>query len=251
VWAVAVADMFTRSVQKQPSSTGGGGGGVAAVAAVGLRARVPAARGRSTAPSGSASTTADGDQPWKGVYPAGRGKWCAQWFDDGQKHHIGSFPSAAAASEAYDKEERARAAKQGRPAVVNHPCNGTEVQARKGGHENKLQPVTGVRDKRGYVEPEEGAKKRAEFVGVYWEKDMGLWYAQIYEKDSQRSLGFFNDPEEAAKAYDAAARKRAATTGKKVRLNFPTSLCRSGALRTGAVFLLIRASHSSTSPTIN
>ncbi len=135
----------------------------------------------------------------------------------------GGFPTARTASNAYDKAERAVAAKLGRPAVVNHPRpRSGELLARKGGHEIKpRQSVTTVKDAHGFVEPPWGKEKRARCVGVYWHTKTGMWQAHFYTQGVTIHGGRFNDPEEAAKAYDAQARAHAAKTGEMPRVNFP------------------------------
>jgi len=59
------------------------------------------------------------------------------------------------------------------------------------------------------------------FKGVYWEKDRGKWGAMIQAKGKVICLGRFQTPEEAARAYDAAAREQ---FGEFAFLNFPLSV---------------------------
>ena len=58
------------------------------------------------------------------------------------------------------------------------------------------------------------------FKGVSWNKARGKWVAQIGIAGKKRHLGLFDDPIEAAKAYDKAA---FAAFGEFAFLNFPAS----------------------------
>lgn len=58
------------------------------------------------------------------------------------------------------------------------------------------------------------------FKGVTWNKRARKWQAQIGMPGSKSYLGIFVDPEEAARAYDAAAIE---LHGEFARLNFPNS----------------------------
>jgi len=56
------------------------------------------------------------------------------------------------------------------------------------------------------------------FKGVTWEKHLGKWRARIVYMHKRRSLGIFGNEEEAAKAYDRAAKE---LFGEFAKLNFP------------------------------
>src|SRR5690606_21337828 len=56
------------------------------------------------------------------------------------------------------------------------------------------------------------------FRGVYWKKQYSKWFASIRNDRKQIHLGYFSDPVEAARAYDAAAREY---HGDFASLNFP------------------------------
>lgn len=56
------------------------------------------------------------------------------------------------------------------------------------------------------------------FKGVVWDKCREKWRAQIQHNQVMKNLGRFENKEDAARAYDAAARER---FGQFARLNFP------------------------------
>jgi hypothetical protein len=66
--------------------------------------------------------------------------------------------------------------------------------------------------------PRDGKASASKYRGVSWSKSSNKWAARIYYDGKEHSFGCFGDEEEAARAYDNAAR---AHHGNKATLNFP------------------------------
>jgi hypothetical protein len=62
------------------------------------------------------------------------------------------------------------------------------------------------------------SKTSSRFIGVYFEKQKSRWIVRIKYKENRIYLGCFKDEIEAARAYDAGAKKY---HGEFARLNFP------------------------------
>ena len=63
-----------------------------------------------------------------------------------------------------------------------------------------------------------GIDNASGYKGVHWDKRDNKWRATISMENRKKSLGYFTDPIEAARAYDAAARLH---HGEYASLNFP------------------------------
>lgn len=61
-------------------------------------------------------------------------------------------------------------------------------------------------------------RTRSIFKGAHWYKRLGMWHAVLTCDGVHHSLGYFNNDEEAARAYDAAAK---IYFGEFAKLNFP------------------------------
>ena len=66
-----------------------------------------------------------------------------------------------------------------------------------------------------------GKQYTSRFKGVCWVEARGKWIAQIKAGDQPRRIGRFDDEEDAARAYDAAAW---AAWGVEAYLNFPEEI---------------------------
>ena len=62
-----------------------------------------------------------------------------------------------------------------------------------------------------------GEGTTSQYKGVYWNKNMNKWRVHI-KMNGQKHIGYFDDEEEAAMAYDDAAHKH---FGEYAKLNFP------------------------------
>jgi uncharacterized membrane-anchored protein len=126
-------------------------------------------------------------------------KWKAQIRYDGKKHYLGLFKDEEEAAREYDRPART---KLGEKAQLNFPTK-------------KEQAAEEAKQQRWIKCEEAGSKYR----GVSWRKTENKWIAQIRYDGKKHGLGCFEDEEEAARAYDRAARTK---LGEKAQLNFPT-----------------------------
>jgi hypothetical protein len=141
----------------------------------------------------------EGGLKYRGVYWDKRSKkWQAEIRYDGKKHYLGSFEGEEGAAMAYDQAARAH---KGENAQLNFPTK-------------KEQAAEEAKQQRWIKCGEAGSKYR----GVNWHTSANKWKAAIGYDGKKHYLGSFKDEEEAARAYDGAAR---AHHGEKSQLNFP------------------------------
>lgn len=133
------------------------------------------------------------------TYLARTDRWKATIMD-GRYIHLGWYATAEEAALAYDT---AALRLRGAFARLNFPDriseHGTDPQTTL-----RLWPTN-----------------KSGFVGVSFATHMNRWMAGITHKRVHRFLGYYDTPEEAARAYDAAARE---LRGDFAQLNFPDEL---------------------------
>jgi hypothetical protein len=125
-------------------------------------------------------------------------KWVAITYCDSKRHYLGYFEDEDEAARAYDKAVRTH---HGEKAQLNFPTK-------------KEQAAEEAKQQRWIKCAEAGSNYR----GVYWQKSDNKWIAAIRYDDKKHHLGYFEEEEKAARAYDRAARTQ---HGEKAQLNFP------------------------------
>jgi AP2 domain/HNH endonuclease len=88
------------------------------------------------------------------------------------------------------------------------------------GLDNRLENLRPATRNQNSANQKKPCTNQSGYKGVSWRKDVRKWRARIGVNGKLLHLGFFDDPTEAARAYDAAALKH---FGQFARLNFPTS----------------------------
>jgi hypothetical protein len=131
---------------------------------------------------------------YKGVsWDKQKNKWVAQITFDGQHRVIGFFTTAESAAHAYDT-----AAKKYHGEFSQ--TNFQEIYSEFDNLANKA-----------------GKFRNTKYLGVSWEKSKNKWSADIWFNKKTVHLGSFSNPEDAARAYDKAAKKY---RGELAKLNF-------------------------------
>lgn len=98
--------------------------------------------------------------------------------------------------------------------LVDHRNNDTLDNRR-----SNLRPAT--HSENAYNRPKIRAKTTSQYIGIYFEKRTSRWTVKIRVNGKRLWIGRFESEIEAAKAYDAAARKY---HGEFARLNFPEEI---------------------------
>jgi hypothetical protein len=156
-------------------------------------------------------------------------KWVAQLNHDGNVHHLGYFDDEQHAARTFDttaRRLRGEDAHGGRSGTnwnrLNFPTEGEVRRAVERG------AVLTAEDKAAAVASSE-QQGPSKFVGVSWNKKNRKWMANTRHDGNQHCLGYFDDEQQAAMAFDTAARRlrgEDAHGGRSgvnwFRLNFPT-----------------------------
>jgi len=135
-------------------------------------------------------------------------KWVAKIQIDGNSKRLGYFDDEEEAAQAYDDAARKR---DGPTAAVNFPAPGS-------GETKAAKPRSSAEVQR--AQREAGPTPKSKYMGVNWVKKEAKWRSQIKVDGTSHHLGYFTSEDEAAQAYDDAARKR---DGATATVNFPTT----------------------------
>jgi hypothetical protein len=157
-------------------------------------------------------------------------RWLAQLYF-GKQHVLGRFQDEREAAQAFDT-----AARQLRPKGQAHGWRATtrwwrvnfptpEEEAFASQHGMPAQAGSAVAT--AAVAAAAAQNFKSEFVGVSWDKQQGRWKAGIKHDGTNHHLGYFDDEQEAARAFDTAARRRHAGShagnARRLKVNFPTA----------------------------
>ena len=137
-------------------------------------------------------------------------KWRAQIVVDGANQHVGMFVDEEGAAQAYDGAAR----NSSRPdwlSLLNFPTAAEQKQ---------LDSATAAEKKRSAANT--AAAGCSDYRGVGWYKRDCKWVALITVDGAKKQLGTFDDEEEAARAFDGAARNSSRPDWLSL-LNFPTA----------------------------
>jgi hypothetical protein len=150
---------------------------------------------------------------YRGVSWHKRGsKWQASIRHNGKIHSLGSFEVEEEAARAYDRAAKVHKRKK---AQLNFEDNEEAAKA----CDSAARAQHGENAQLNFpAEGESGPTMSSKYQGVCWEKRSNKWQGRITYDGKRHSLGYFEGEEEAARAYDRAAR---AQHGEKAQLNFP------------------------------
>ena len=168
-------------------------------------------------------------------WPKRSRQWTAEIRHNGEYHKLGRFDDDQEAARAFDEAARRLRSKGeahgGRAGSkwrrVNFSTAEEEAFAAQ-------QGMPGTRAEESAAVALQAQGFRSDFIGVSWQKSGRQWIAQGQHNGENHYMGYFDGEQEAARAYDTAARrlrpKGEAHGGKSrsrgggwLRLNFPTA----------------------------
>jgi len=169
-----------------------------------------------------------------------RGRWQACIQHDGSKHGLGYFETDQEAARAFDaaaRRLRPKGQAHGGHSGAHHwhRLNFPTIQEEACATQQGM--LLAAEAKTAAVAKAAAQGFASKFVGVSWRKESGRWKALINHHGRGQSLGSFANEEQAARAYDEAARRlrpKGQAHGGRAnhahgkprwwhRLNFPTS----------------------------
>lgn len=138
------------------------------------------------------------------------GGWHARIKIDGRVVDLGRYETSEAAALAYDAAARGLFGEFAKPNFPNAEPS-----------EELLKDMRAIQEARagGRLKLRQNARIGASgYIGVVYHEPDRMWRARIRFKGKNHSVGYFQRPEDAARAYDAKARE---LRGEFARLNFP------------------------------